>query len=125
MFQYVLFDLDGTLTDPKEGITKSVQFALLQQGIHEKKLDKLESFIGPPLKYSFMEFYRMSEEEAVIAVGDYRKRFAPIGIFENKVYPGIPELLVKLKEAGIKLAVASSKPEPFVNRILEHFSLDR
>ena len=125
MFQYVLFDLDGTLKDPKEGITKSVQFALLQQGIHEKKLDKLESFIGPPLKYSFMEFYRMSEEEAVIAVGDYRKRFAPIGIFENKVYPGIPELLVKLKEAGIKLAVASSKPEPFVNRILEHFSLDR
>jgi phosphoglycolate phosphatase len=83
----ILFDLDGTLTDPKEGITKSVQFALLQQGIHEKKLDKLEPFIGPPLKYSFMEFYRMSEEEAVIAVGDYRKRFAPIGIFENKVYP--------------------------------------
>lgn len=125
MFQYVLFDLDGTLTDPKEGITKSVQFALLRQGIHEKNLDKLEPFIGPPLKYSFMEFYRMSEEEAVIAVGDYRKRFEPIGIFENKVYPGIPEFLAKLQEAGIKLAVASSKPEPFVKKILEHFSLDR
>jgi len=122
MFQYVLFDLDGTLTDPKEGITKSVQFALLQQGIHEPDLNKLEPFIGPPLKYSFMDFYGMTEEEAAIGVADYRKRFAPVGIFENKVYPGILELLENLQKAGIRLAVASSKPEPFVRKILEHFS---
>lgn len=124
MFQYVLFDLDGTLTDPKEGITKCVQFALHQQGIHEPNLDQLEPFIGPPLKDSFMEFYGMTEEQAAIGVADYRKRFAPIGIFENKVYPGIPEMLAHLKEAGMYLAIASSKPENFVLRILEHFELD-
>ena len=124
MFQYVLFDLDGTLTDPKEGITKCVQFALHQQGIHEPDLDKLEPFIGPPLKDSFMEFYGMTEEQAALGIADYRKRFAPIGIFENKVYPGISEMLSHLKQAGMYLAIASSKPENFVLKILEHFELD-
>lgn len=124
MFQYVLFDLDGTLTDPKEGITKCVQFALHQQGIHEPDLDQLEPFIGPPLKDSFMEFYGMTEEQATLGIADYRKRFAPIGIFENKVYPGVPEMLSHLKQAGMYLAIASSKPENFVLKILEHFELD-
>ncbi len=125
MFRCVLFDLDGTLTDPKEGITKSVQFALYQQGIKEPDLDKLEPFIGPPLKDSFMDLYGMTSEQALTAIEDYRKRFAPIGIFENKVYTGIPQMLEKLKAAGMKLAVASSKPELFVNRILEHFELSQ
>lgn len=124
MFQYVLFDLDGTLTDSKEGITKSVQFALMRQGIHEPDLDKLEPFIGPPLADSFMDFYGMTQDEAAIAVADYRERYAPIGIFENKVYPGIPEMLEHLKAAGMKLAVASSKPEHYVKRILERFGLE-
>lgn len=124
MFRYVLFDLDGTLTDPKEGITKSVQFALNQQGIREPDIDKLEPFIGPPLKDSFMEYYGMTQEQAIMAITDYRKRFEPIGIFENEVYPGIPELLRELKEAGMLLAVASSKPEVYVKRILEHFQLE-
>lgn len=124
MFQYVLFDLDGTLTDPREGITKSVQFALAQQGISEPDLKKLEPFIGPPLKDSFMEFYGMTEEQAAQGVADYRKRFAPIGKFENEVYPGIPEMLGSLKRAGIRLAVASSKPETFVWDILRYFKLD-
>ena len=123
MFQYVLFDLDGTLTDPKEGITKCVQFALERQGIHEPDPDKLEPFIGPPLKDSFMEFYGMTQEQALIGIADYRKRFAPVGIFENKVYPGIPEMLAHLKEAGVRLAITSSKPETFVLQILEHFEL--
>lgn len=123
MFQYALFDLDGTLTDPKEGITKCVQFALAQQGIREADLNKLTPFIGPPLVDSFMEYYGLSREQALLATEDYRKRFSPIGIFENKVYPGIPQMLEKLKAAGMKLAVASSKPEAFVERILEHFSL--
>ncbi len=123
MFAYVLFDLDGTLTDPKEGITKSVQFALRQQGIREPSLDRLEPFIGPPLHDSFMDFYDMTQEQADMAVADYRKRFAPVGIYENKVYPGIPVMLAHLKEAGMKLAVASSKPEKFVIQILEHFKL--
>ncbi len=123
MFQYVLFDLDGTLTDPKEGICKSVQFALHMQGIEEPDIDKLTPFIGPPLKGSFMEFYHMSEEQAMTAIGDYRKRFVPMGMYENKVYPGIPEMLGALKDAGMVLGIASSKPEPLVIKILEHFDL--
>ncbi len=83
MFRYVLFDLDGTLTDPKEGITKCVQFALAQQGVKEPELDKLEPFIGPPLTDSFMRYYGWSYEQALRGVTDYRQRFAPIGIFEN------------------------------------------
>lgn len=124
MFDYILFDLDGTLTDPKEGITKSVQFALNRNGIHEPDLDRLEPFIGPPLKDSFMEFYDMSEEEAEEAVAHYRERFQAIGLYENKVYPGMAEMLRHLRAAGKKLAVASSKPQVFVERILKYFKLD-
>lgn len=123
MFQYALFDLDGTLTDPKEGICKSVQFALHMQGIEEPDIDKLTPFIGPPLKGSFMEYYHMTEDQAMLAIQDYRKRFQPIGLFENKVYPGIPDMLANLKKAGVVLGVASSKPEPFVIKILEHFDM--
>lgn len=123
-FQYVLFDLDGTLTDPKEGICKSVQYALHRMNIEEPDLDRLEPFIGPPLEDSFMDFYKMSKTEAAKAIGHYRERFSSIGLFENTVYPGIPELLAGLKEAGIMLAVASSKPEVFVKRILKHFHLE-
>ncbi|MBE5894284.1 MAG: CPBP family intramembrane metalloprotease [Lachnospiraceae bacterium] len=123
MFQYILFDLDGTLTDPKEGICKSVQYALKKAGIEENNLDKLEPFIGPPLLDSFREFYQMDEEAARQAVSDYRERFSVKGLYENAVYPGIDELLKKLKENGCRLAVASSKPQVFVEKILKHFSL--
>lgn len=122
MFQKILFDLDGTLTDPKVGITKSVQHALKHYGI-EEEADNLTNFIGPPLIDSFMQFYGFSLEQAREAVTVYRERFAPIGKFENEVYPGIPEMLSSLKEAGVILAVASSKPELFVEQILEHFDL--
>ncbi len=123
-FRYVLFDLDGTLTDPKEGICKSVQYALHQMDIEEPDIDKLEPFIGPPLQDSFMEFYHMSKADAEKAVAHYRERFSSIGLFENVVYDGIPEMLKHLKEAGSYLAVASSKPGVFVKRILKHFHLD-
>jgi len=123
MNDYVLFDLDGTLTDPKEGICTCVQYALKSFDIEEPDLDKLEPFIGPPLKNSFMEFYGFDEEKAEQAVEKYRERFKDTGIFENKVYKGIPEMLKKLKAAGKKLAVASSKPTVFVERILEHFEI--
>ena len=96
MFQYILFDLDGTLTDPGEGITKSVQFALSRQGIRESDLRRLEPFIGPPLRESFMEFYNMTQEQAAMAVADYRKRFAPVGIYENKIYP-VAVIRMKMK----------------------------
>lgn len=123
-FQYCLFDLDGTLTDPREGITKSVQYALHEKGIEEPDLEKLEDFIGPPLRDSFMTKYGMNREEAEEAVALYRKRFAPVGVYENRVFDGIPELLKALSEKGVKVAIASSKPTVFVHKILKHFKMD-
>ena len=125
MFQYCLFDLDGTLTDPGEGITRCVQYALRSLGIEEPDLKKLEPFIGPPLTDSFMEFYGLTREQAVRAVEAYRERFAPVGIFENCVYDEIPRLLEEMKSAGVTLAVASSKPECFVHRILDRFGIEK
>ena len=124
MFQYCLFDLDGTLTDPKEGITKSVQDALKYFGIEEPDLDRLEPFIGPPLKDSFMEFYGLSEEQALKAVEVYRERFAPVGVLENEIIPGTGQMLAHAREKGIHLAVASSKPLVFVRQILRHFQIE-
>lgn len=124
MKSYLLFDLDGTLTDPKAGITACVQYALDAFGIREPDLDKLESFIGPPLKDSFMKFYDMSETQAQEAVKKYRERFQDTGIYENKLYEGIPQMLRALRAKGMRLAVASSKPTVFVRRILEHFQID-
>ena len=123
-FRYVLFDLDGTLTDPKEGICRSVQYALHQMGIEEPDIDRLEPFIGPPLEDSFMEFYHMSKTDAGKAIEHYRERFSTIGLYENMVYDGITRMLKRLKAAGCHLAVASSKPEVFVKRILQHFHLE-
>lgn len=123
--QYLLFDLDGTLTDPKTGITTCVQYALKDQGIEEPDLDKLEPFIGPPLKDSFREFYHLSEEDADRAVEKYRERFRDTGIFENELYGGIHDLLRTLKAGGMHLAVASSKPTVYVEQILKHFKIDK
>ena len=123
MKKYLLFDLDGTLTDPKLGITTCVQYALKSFGVEETDLDKLEPFIGPPLKDSFMQFYGMSEEQAETAVAKYRERFQDIGLFENEVYAGVPQMLHTLQSKGLFLAVASSKPTVYVERILEHFKI--
>ncbi len=122
-FRYLLFDLDGTLTDPKEGITKSVQYALAAFGVEEPDLDRLTCFIGPPLVDSFMEFYGFDREKARQAQAKYRERFAEKGIFENRVLPGIPELLRRLAGAGRVLALATSKPEVFAEKILERYGL--
>ena len=122
--EYLLFDLDGTLTDPKEGITKSVRHALKAYNIEVEDLDTLCCFIGPPLKDSFIEYYGFSEEDAVNAIGVYREYFSDRGIFENEVYEGIEEMLKALTASGKKLFVASSKPEVFVRKIMEHFGLD-
>lgn len=125
MKEYLLFDLDGTLTDPKVGITTCVQYALKEFGIEEPDLDKLEPFIGPPLKDSFMQYYNFSEEDALKAIEKYRERFGEVGIYENDVYEGIPQMLRLLQSRGMFLAVASSKPTEYVERILEHFDLRR
>ncbi len=123
LFDVVLFDLDGTLTDPKQGITSCVQYALANIGIDEPDLDNLEDFIGPPLKEHFMERYSLDETTAKVCVDKYRERYNPIGVYENKMYEGIDKVLETLKERGIKLAVASSKPAILVNVVLEHFGL--
>lgn len=124
MLEYLLFDLDGTLTDPKEGICKSVEYALNHFGITVNSLDELEPFIGPPLNQSFSEFYGFDEEKSKEAVKVYRERYSTVGLLENEIYPGIKELLSKLSESGKKLAVASSKPEVFVEKILKYFEID-
>lgn len=123
MYQYLLFDLDGTLTDPGEGITNSVAHALRRFGIEEPDRTKLYKFIGPPLKDSFMEFYHMPEQQALLGIDYYREYFRDKGLFENEVYEDIPALLQKLVDMGKTLIVATSKPEEFSIRIMEHFDL--
>ena len=122
MIKYILFDLDGTLTNPKEGITKCVQYALKHFGI-EKECDELVSFIGPPLKEKFMEYASLSEEDGVKAVEIYRERYAPIGIFENEIYDGILQMLETLKNQGKILAIATSKPTVFAKQIAEKYGI--
>lgn len=120
----VLFDLDGTLTDPKVGITKSVQYALSKFNIWEPDLDRLQFFIGPPLQNTFIESYSFTQDEAWEAVGYYREYFKEHGIYENEIYPGIPQLLNLLLSQGRSLFVATSKPRVFAQDILSHFQLD-
>lgn len=120
---HILFDLDGTLTDSRKGILRCVQYALEQCGMPESDETKLYPFIGPPLLTSFQEFCGMPPEQASFAVEQYRVRFSKIGMFENAVYDGIPELLGELRAKGYILAVATSKPEVYTLQILEHFHL--
>ena len=119
--KYLFFDLDGTLTDPMQGITRSVQYALRHFGIDEPDLRKLCPFIGPPLADSFRERYGMSPADAETAVAKYREYYAPKGIFENEIYPGIPELLATTSAAGGVNVMATSKPTPFAEQIAAHF----
>ncbi len=121
----LLFDLDGTITDPGEGITKSVAYALEKYGIAVKDRRSLYPFIGPPLRDSFRRIYGFSPEQAEDAVAKYREYYRDTGIFECTVYDGMETLLADLKRAGKRLVVATSKPEEFAVRILEHFGLNR
>ena len=123
MYKAILFDLDGTLTESGEGITKSVQYALEKIGKPESDLEKLKVFVGPPLLDQFMKYADLDEETARKAVEYYRERYADTGIFENQVYPGVENMLNILKNKGYRLAVASSKPEYFVKKVLDHFHL--
>lgn len=122
--QHLLFDLDGTLTDPKEGITKCVEYALNKFGIHVEHPDLLIPYIGPPLYDSFIELGGFTEENALQAVSHYRERYREVGMFENSVIPGIPELLSELREEGYLLYVATSKPTVFAEQIVKHYNLD-
>lgn len=123
MSQVILFDLDGTLTESGEGIINCVQYALEKLGKKEEHPENLQCFIGPPLKEQFMKYAGLGEEEGEKAVVYYRERYTTTGIFENRLYPKIPELLELLKINNKILAVASSKPEVYVKQILEHFQI--
>ena len=122
-YDILLFDLDGTLTDPSEGITNSVMHALRRMGVEPPERRALYKFIGPPLMDSFMQEYGFSQEEARQAISWYREYFQDKGIFENVPYPGIQGALQSLQSAGKRLVVATSKPEEFARRILAHFDL--
>lgn len=125
MFDYLFFDLDGTLTDPAQGITNSFIHALKYFGIEIPSYEKLCSFIGPPLVDTFKTQFGFSDEEAAEGVKKYREYFAVKGLLENTVYPGIPELLATLKQNDKKLVVATSKPEEYSIKIIEHFGLSQ
>ena len=122
-YKYYLFDLDGTLTDSGIGITNSVMYALEKFNIHVSDREELYPFIGPPLADSFMKYYGFTEGQALQAIGYYREYFRARGIFENRVYEGIPEMLGALKDRNAIVALATSKPYEFSVQILEHFDL--
>ncbi len=123
MLDTVLFDLDGTLTNPKEGITKCVSYAIEAIGRTPPSLKELEVFIGPPLKKQFEEFLDVDSDTGEFLLKKYRERFSIVGIFENEIYEGIRELLYSLKEKGFKIALATSKPTIYADKILKHFDI--
>jgi len=124
-YSTILFDLDGTLTDPKVGITKSVQYALSKLGIHEPDLDKVTCFIGPPLGLMFQQAYHVSPSDTRRAVDHYREYFKTDGMYGNVLYDGIPRLLEMLKREFVNLVVATSKPTVFAKKILHHFDIEQ
>ncbi len=121
--KYLLFDLDGTLTDPKIGITSCVQYALRSFGIEEPDLDQLTGYIGPPLVDSFQVYHGLSEEDAQKALIKYRERFGTVGILENDVIDGIVQMLEAFWEKGFVMLLATSKPQEYAEKITEHFGL--
>ena len=125
MFTHIFFDLDGTLTDPAQGITNSFIHALKFFGREIPSYEELCKLIGPPLPYSFETILGFSKEKVMEAVAKYREYFSTKGLYENSVYPGIPELLQKLKDSGKHLVVATSKPEEYSIKIIEHFGLSK
>ena len=122
-YKVILFDLDGTISDPKVGITKSVQYALQKMNIDEPDLDKLECFIGPPIQASFPEFCHFNESETKRAIDYYRERFKEKGMYENEIYEQMPALLQALHDQKLILTVATSKLTEFAEQILTYFNI--
>ena len=125
MYELVLFDLDGTLTESGIGITRSVAYSLRKFGIEESDQAKLDRFVGPPLIDSYEKLYGFTHEQAVQAVEYYREYYAVTGIFENRVYDGVEAMLQALCSAGKTCILATSKPEHYARQILDHFGLSR
>lgn len=125
MKQYILFDLDGTLTESAPGIINSLKYALERLGVQDYDRAILDKFIGPPLAVSFEKFFGFKGEKCNNVVKIYREYFSEKGLFENAVYSGVEDMLDTLKSAGLKLAVATSKPEVYARRILDKFGLSK
>lgn len=123
MYKYIFFDLDGTLTDSGPGITNAVMYALGKFNIEVRERSEVFGFIGPPLLNSFMKFYDFSKEQAEEAITYYREYYSSGGLFENEVYENIPKVLAELRSRGYIPVVATSKPDGFTVKILEHFDL--
>ena len=120
----ILFDLDGTLTDPREGITRCIAHALEHMGLEPPPLDALTFAIGPPLRASFARLLGRDDRESVErAIALYRERFANVGLFENSPYEGIAATLARVRESGAAMIVCTSKPLVYARRIVEHFDL--
>ena len=122
-YKYILFDLDGTITESGPGIMNSVEYALNKLNREVGERDTLQKFIGPPLTESMEKYYGMSEEEALLGVKYYREYYHDKGIYENRVYDGLEEVLKKINEAGKQAIVATSKPEKYAKIIMDHFHL--
>lgn len=122
-YSIILFDLDGTLTDSSQGIINAIVYALKKMGVNDYDMSLLKKFLGPPLHESFEKFFHFDKKESLQAVEYYREYFSTKGLFENEVYCGITDLLKNLKENGNTLILATSKPQPFTDRIMQHFDL--
>ena len=124
MLSDILFDLDGTLTDPKDGITRCIQFSLDQLGVTPPRADQLIGCIGPPLRGSFSCLLHTSDDALLDqALSYYRKRFSETGMYENAIYPEVPPALRRIRAAGFRVFLATSKPSVFARQILDHFDL--
>lgn len=124
-YRVVLFDLDGTISDPKEGIIQSLTYALQKMGISTLEKQKLDLFIGPPLQDSLKQYVQLTDKQIQVALGYYRERYKAIGMYENTLYEGIVPMLGDLKASGLTLAVATSKPTLFAEAILDYFQMDQ
>ena len=124
-YKTAIFDLDGTITDSGPGIMNAIRYAVKKRGLPDVPEEVLRSFIGPPLKEQFRSVFGLSDEEGTIMVTTYREYYGEKGIFENRVYDGVPEVLQKLQEAGVRILMATSKPEKYAKQIAEHFGFDK
>ena len=123
VFDYLIFDFDGTVADTGEGILKSLQYSFVAMGDPEPELSDLKKFIGPPVFYSYTHFYGISEERVDLYIKKYRERYREKGIYESKVYDGLKDLLISLKEKKIKVRIASSKPENLIYSVSDYLGI--